>query len=135
MRFYQIEDRTLSGRGMPWIAEFTEGVVCMDECTACGGERWIPTGELRAQLDARRGTQWPDLIGSGHLVGLFVASGRFVGALSQECVRVELGGRVKFAEPTPKRLSLADAPDYHWVDGARLRAARLDFEASGYVDV
>ena len=48
---------------------------------------------------------------------------------------MELGGRVEFAEPAPKRLSLEDAPDYHWVDGARHRSARMDYAASGYVGV
>ena len=134
--YYHIEDRTLFARGMPWIAEFTEGEVRGDECAVCGGIPFWAAGDMRALLEPKRGTQWPDLIGCGAVVvGLFVASGRFVAALRQEGVRVELGGRVEFAEPGPKRLSLADAPDYHWVDGERLAAARFDFEASGYVGV
>ena len=134
-RFYRIEDRTLSARGMPWISGFTEGGTYEEECKVCGGTGLVPQGDMRAVLEPKRGTQWPDLIGDGHLVGLFVASDRFVDALVANGVRVELGGRVEFAEPAPKRLSLADAPDYHWVDGARLRAAKMDFEASGHVGV
>ena len=134
-RFYRIEDRTLSARGMPWIAKFTDGVVHTEECPVCGGGPLVPVGDFRALLESKRGTQWPDLIGCGARVGLFVVSGRFVKALRGKGVRVELGGRVEFEEPGPKRLTLADAPEYHWVDGERHRAAKMDFEASGYVGV
>lgn len=129
-------DRTLFARGMPWIVSFADGVTRSEGCQVCGrGERYGALGNVRALLDPRRGTQWPDLIGCGARVGLFVASARFVGSLRSRSVRVELGGRVEFAEPTPDRLSLEEAPDYYWVDGARHRAARMDFEASGYVGV
>ena len=90
---------------------------------------------MRARLDPNRGTQWPDMIGDGHLVWLFIISGRFVDALRAERIRVELGGRIGFTGPVPKRLSLADAPDYHWLDPERHRAARMDCAASGIVGV
>ena len=32
-------------------------------------------------------------------------------------------------------MSLVDAPEYYWVDGERHRAARMNFEVSGYVGV
>ena len=116
---------------MPWIARFTEGVVHLDKCAACGAPDYFPRGDMRALLEPI-GTQWPDLIGDGHLVGLFVSSGRFVEALRSCGLRVELGGRVEFDEPGPDRLALAEAPDYYWVDGERHLAARMDFEASGF---
>lgn len=133
--FYAIEDRTLYARGMPWIAEFTQGVVRGRECAVCGGLVHRAEGDMRALLERKRGTQWPDVIGCGHLYGTLVASSRFVEALRSESVRVELGGRVEFDEPGPRRLSLADAPEYHWVDGERHLAARYDFAASGYQGV
>ena len=132
--FYQIKHRTFQARGMPWIAKFTQGVVEMDQCATCGVRRRLPRGDMRALLEPI-GTQWPDLIGEGSLVGLFVASRRFVDALRSYGVRVELGGRVEFDEPRPKRLLLAEAPEYHWVDGERHLAAKMDFEASGFVGV
>ncbi|MCY3622445.1 MAG: hypothetical protein OXH68_12145 [Gammaproteobacteria bacterium] len=135
-RFYRIQDRTLFARGMPWIAEFTQGLAYASGCEVCrSGHSYRAVGDMCARLDPKRGTQWPDLIGSGARVGVFVASGRFVRALRAEGVRVRLGGRVNFAEQAPKRLSLTDAPDYHWVDGEGHRAAKMDFEASGYVGV
>ena len=135
-RFYRIQDRTLFARGMPWITEFTAGVARVNGCGICrSGDRFRAGGDMRARLDPKRGTQWPDLIGSGARVGAFVASDRFVKALRAEGVRVRLGGRIDFDEPAPKRLSLLEAPDYHWVDGESHRAARMDFEASGYVGV
>ena len=133
--FYGIWDRTMSARGMPWIAGFTDGVVRTEECAVCGAARLAPTRVMRARLDPKRGTQWPDMIGDGHLVWLFIASGRFVAALRAEGIRVELGGRIDFTGPAPKRLSLADAPDYHWVDANRHRAAKMDCAASGFVGV
>ncbi|MCY3820166.1 MAG: hypothetical protein OXH52_12510 [Gammaproteobacteria bacterium] len=134
-RFYRIQDRTLFARGMPWIGEFTDGVVRTDECKICGAARLWPTSVMRARLDPNRGTQWPDMIGDGHLVWLFIASGRFVEALREEDIRVELGGRIGFTAPAPKRLSLADAPAYHWMDPERHRAAKMDYAASGFVGV
>jgi len=119
---------------MPWIAEFTQGEAALDRCSTCGVKRHFPQGDMRALLEPI-GTQWPDLIGEGSLVGLFVASGRFIDALRSCGVRVELGGRVEFDEPGPKRLSLADAPTYYWVDGEQHLAAKMDFKASGFVGV
>ena len=66
---------------MPWIGRFTEGVVNLDKCAACGAPNYFPRGDMRARLWEENGTQWPDLIGNGDLVGLFVSSGRFVEAL------------------------------------------------------
>jgi len=37
--------------------------------------------------------------------------------------------------PAAAGLSPADAPSYFWIDGERHLAGRMDFEASGYVDV
>ena len=133
--FYRIKHRTFHTRGMPWIGRFTEGVVNLDKCAACGAPNYFPRGDMRARLWEENGTQWPDLIGTGSVAGVFVASGRFVEALRTCGVRVELGGRVEFDEPGPKRLPLAEAPDYHWVDGERHLAARMDLEASGFVGV
>ena len=89
---------------------------------------------MRALLEPI-GTQWPDLIGTGSRVGVLVASGRFLNALRSFEVRVETGGRVEFDEPGPKRLSLADASEYYWVDGEQHLAAKMDFKASGFVGV
>ena len=50
----------------------------MDRCGTCGVADYFPRGDMRALLEPV-GTQWPDLIGTGSRVGLFVASGRFVG--------------------------------------------------------
>ena len=133
--FYRIGDRTLFARGMPWIAGFAEGVVRTDECPVCGAVRLQPMPVMLARLDPKRGTQWPDMIGDGHLVWLFIGSGRFVEALRTEGIRVELGGRISFTGPAPKRLSLDDAPDYYWVNPDRHRAAKMDYAASGFVGV
>ena len=129
--FYRIRHRTFHARGMPWITGFMHGLVYTDQCTVCTALTSFPNGDLRARLEPI-GTQWPDLIGCGH-GGLFVASSRFVEMLRSCDVLVRIGGHVEFDEPAPKRLSLADAPAYYWVDGEQHLAAKMDFEASGFV--
>ena len=133
--FYGIWDRTLSARGMPWIAEFTEGVVQAEQCSICGTRTRSPAPNMLARLDPGRGTQWPDMIGTGHVSWLFIGSRRFVEALRAEGMQVEVGGQIGFTPPAPKRLSLTDAPYYYWVDPHRHRAARMDYAASGFVGV
>jgi hypothetical protein len=46
-----------------------------------------------------------------------------------------LGGGVEFVRPGGSRLHLPDSLEYFWVDGGRHRAASVDFERSGFVDV
>ena len=135
-RFYAIQDRTFWACGMPWIAKLTKGVVREEECARLLQRGYIP-GRWR-RLCAFGLRTWytmarPDRLWSQ--AGLFVTSGRFVKALREKGVRLELGGRVWTDDRLPKRLSLADAPDYHWVDGDRHGSAAMDFGASGYVGV
>ncbi len=121
---------------MPWIQEFAEGVEYEPECGHCGrGRRSQLSDHLKAVMKPNRARFWPDMVGNGHVPGLRVVSMRFVDALRGDGMRVELGGRVEVVEPLRNRLSLADVPDYRWVDGERLQAAKLNFAASGYVVV
>ena len=86
---------------------------------------------MKVEMLANKARFWPDLLGSGTLD--FVVSVRFVDAMREDGIRLELGGTVEILEPLRNRLSLADAPPYFWVDGARHGAARMDFKATGYV--
>ncbi len=130
--FYQITHRTFHTRGMPWIAKFTQGIVDLGQCQSCGALWQSAHGNLRALLEPI-GTQWPDFIGTGSYMDVLVTSGRFLKTLRSFGVLVETGGRVEFEEPGSKRLSLADAPKYYWLDGEKHMAAKMDFEASGFV--
>ena len=120
---------------MPWIQEFVEGVEYEPECGHCGrGRRSRLSDHVKAVMEPNRARFWPDMLGCGSAPA-YVVSMRFVDALRGDGMRVELGGRVEVVEPLRNRLSLADVPDYRWVDGERLQAAKLNFAASGYVGV
>ena len=132
--FYRIEDRTFHSRGLPWIERYSTGVEYAGECGECEGLLRRGSPEMVAELKRNRCRLWPDLIGSGHVL-LMVASGVFVDAMRGEGITVETGGRVRFAEPLRNGLSPEDAPPYFWIDGGKMRAASMDYGASGYVGV
>lgn len=133
-QFYDIMHNTAYKRGMPEIEGIVSGLVDYGSCPKCGRSRRKPEGDLQVRLGKTRARQWPDLLACGKYP-CFVVSERFLNAM-QECgVRVVLGGYVEFAGPNESGLSLEDAPKYYWVDGEGCRAGRMDFEASGYVDV
>ena len=119
---------------MPETREIVEGLDDRGTCPTCGVGRRTPIGDLQVRLGKTRARVWPDVIACGDYP-CFVISDRFLDAM-QECgIRVVLGGRVDFVGCNETGLSLDDAPQYYWVDGSRCRAAKMDFEASGYVDV
>jgi len=134
MRFYEISHNTAYNDGMPEIREIVEGVEEHGICPQCGVTRRNPSGDLRVRLGRTPATQWPDAIACGDYP-CFVVSERFVFALADRGIRLELGGKVTLLNPAAAGLSPADAPSYFWIDGERHLAGRMDFEASGYVDV
>lgn len=133
-QFYDISHNTAYKRGMPEIYEIVEGLEDKGSCPTCGVGRRAPTGDLQVQLGKTRARVWPDMIACGDYP-CFVVSERFVTTMRECGVHVELGGRVDFVGPNESGLSLEAAPQYFWVDGERCRAGKMDFEASGYVDV
>ena len=135
MRYYSIDHDTSYRRGMPEIHEILEGLPDFGSCPECGVNMREPSGDLRVILSDDRAQIWPDLIACGSYP-CFVASGRFVTAMCESDIRIELAGRVDFIEPIENGLSLDDSPGYFWLDGRRShQAGKMDFDASGYVDV
>ncbi len=133
-RFYSFSDNSSHNRGMPVIYKIAEGMIDPGPCPRCGIDGREPSGDLKVVLPKQRGKAWPDAMACGGYP-LLVVSERFVKAM-QECgIRLELGGKITFTGPCPRGLSLDEAPQYFWVDGRRHFAGRMDFEASGYVDV
>ncbi len=133
-QFYEIDHNTAYTRGVPEIYEIVDGLVDCGTCSTCGVSRREPSGDLRVRLGKTRAKFWPDAIACGEYP-CFVVSERFVNAMRECGVRLELGGEVEFVEPNESGLSLDDAPQYYWIDGKQHFAARMNFEASGYVDV
>jgi hypothetical protein len=133
-QFYTISHNTAYKRGLPEIREIVAGLFDRGPCPTCGSGRRSPKGDLQVRLGKTRSRMWPDLLACGDYP-CFVVSGRFV-AVMQGCgVRLRIGGRVEFVGPNETGLSLEDAPEYFWIDGNQSRAGKMDFDASGYVDV
>jgi len=42
---------------------------------------------------------------------------------------------IELVAPLPKRLEGIEPPSYFWLDGERMLGAKMDFEASGFVDL
>ena len=135
MRFFSIMDDTSYRRQMPVIVWIIEGLPNYGPCPECGHDMSDPSGNLRVTLSDDRARIWPDLMACGEYP-CFVASGRFVDAMRECGIRIEKGGRVDIIEPLENGLSLDDSPGYFWLDGKHLhQAGKLDFDASGFVDV
>ena len=135
MRYFSITDDTSYRRQMPEIYEIVDGLPDYGPCPECDVNMRDPTGDLRVILGSDRARIWPDLIACGSYP-CFVASGRFVDAMRESNIRIELAGRVDFIEPIENGLSLDDSPGYFWLDGSGPHlAGKMDFDASGYVDV
>lgn len=135
MKFYDVMDDTSYRRQMPVIYKITLGLTDFGLCPECGATRRDPSGDLRVKLADDRARIWPDLIACGDYP-CFVASGRFIDAMRESNIRIELGGSVEFLEPIENGLSLDESPGYFWLDGRRgHQGGKMDFDASGYVDV
>ena len=128
-------DDTSYRRQMPVVYKILEGLPDYGPCPACGRDMGDPSGDLRVILGDGRARIWPDLMACGSYY-CFVVSGRFIDAMHENDIRIEKGGRVDFIEPIENGLSLDDSPGYYWLDGRRgHQAGKMDFDASGYVDV
>ena len=135
MRFFSIMDDTSYRRQMPVIYKIVTGLPDYGPCPECGHDMGDPSGDLRVVLGNGRARIWPDLMACGGYP-CFVASERFTDAMRRECIRIEPGGEVDFVEPIENGLSLDDSPGYYWLDGRRgHQAGKMDFDASGYVNV
>ena len=133
-KYYDVGHNTAYSRGMPEILKIVRGIDDEGPCPVCGASQRHPSGDLQVQLGKTRAKIWADAIACGDYP-CFVVSGRFVNAMKQAGIRLELGGKVDFVEPNENGLSLDDAPQYFWVDGIKHNAGKMNFDASGFVDV
>ena len=95
MRFFSIRDDTSYRRQMPVVCEIMVGIPDYGPCPKCGINMRDPTGDLLVTLSDDRARIWPDLIACGDYP-CFVASGRFVDAMRESSIRIEIAGRVEF---------------------------------------
>lgn len=132
-KFYRIRHNTAYTQSVPEIYKIVTGLVDNGNCTTCGASRREPTGNLRVQLGKTNATFWPDAIACGEYP-CFVVSERFVNTMREDGIRLYIGG-VDFVGPNESGLSLDGAPRYYWIEGKKHFAGKMDFEASGFVDV
>ncbi len=134
MRLFSISDNSFDTRGFPWGEEIFGDIKWM-ECTACGRRGDDPVGAIEIKLERRKGSKWPDVLGVGHMTGLLIVSERVIEDWKQEGVGNFPCHRAVIRKPYPKKLECSVPPTYYWLDGEIMRGAKLDFEASGYVEV
>ena len=136
MRFYEITDYTVFQKcAMPYISTILEGYPDLGPCPECYEVVGHLTGNLLVKMAESPARVWPDLLECEEYP-CFIVSQRFIDAMLSNNIRIEPGGRVEFEGPIENGLSPDDAPGYFWLDGREgHQAGKMDFGASGYVDV
>jgi hypothetical protein len=135
--FFSVSDNSFYKKGFPWITTTIPSHRIGPECPECHGPTYQPRGDLDVVdvlLDPKKGSRWPDLLGSGD-EQLFIVSERLLDAWRTEGVGEFPASRLRIMGPLPKRLQGTTPPAYWWIQGDKLLGARLDLEASGWVDV
>ena len=133
-RFYSIRDNSFYTRGFPWICSLPQGLGVTYQCKTEGRTLLYATGKMVALLERDKGVKWPDILGCGAFPFLIVSE-RVKDAWDREGIGAFPMEQIEIAAPLPKKLVGTVPPGYFWIDGARLRGALTDFEASGFVDV
>ncbi|MEX0675994.1 MAG: hypothetical protein WD063_02885 [Pirellulales bacterium] len=136
--FFSIADNSFDTRGFPWVDHIVSGAVevALPSCPECGvAPSRIFSGDLDVTLEKRKGSKWPDALGCG-AASLFIVSARVLDAWHHdEAGTFPIGGRISFTGPFPKPLQDVRPPEYFWLDGEKMLGAKMDFDASGFVDV
>lgn len=134
MNFYRVDHNSFDVRGTPWAVKSLTKLK-KTKCPVCDRERSEPTGTIALQLEQNKGNFWPDVLGSGAGYPLFIISSRVV----QEWTKLGLADflitPIEIVPPIPEKLRRQPIQNYYWIDGGKLLGAKMDFEASGFVDV
>jgi len=134
-KFYQCSDNSNWTRGFPWVSRIVSGlrrVVCCDLCNVTIDR---PSGTVQVTLQPNKGVQWPDVLGCGGEYPLTIVSHRVLNDWRKDGVGEFPAGRLEILDPIPAKLPRDQTPEYFWLDGAQMLGAKVDFDASGYVDV
>lgn len=134
MSFFSVTHNSLGAPGFPWAERVAAGLTRGAACGVCGVAPLVAEGDIDVTLEPRKGRAWPDVLGCG-AYPFFIVSGRAVEAWGEDGVGAFPLHRVNLLPPFPEQLRARPAPDYFWLDGAAMRGASLDFEASGFVGV
>lgn len=130
--FFRLRNDSMAPAGSPWITEMTEGVEHCGFCPQCNVPIIRIGIEIHAKLDRRKGSYWPDILGSGD-EQLFIISDRVLSAWREE-LRGEIHTNpLRLLPPFPRRIEHTVPPPYHWLAHERMVGARIDFARSGIV--
>jgi hypothetical protein len=132
--FFTVGSNSLGNPASPWITRLGAGFGVVYRCNSCARTLHGADGPIEAELDPRKGARWFDVVGCGAFP-LLVVSERVVNAWQTENLGDLPCHPLTLLPPFPPKLRGIDPPKYYWIDGARLRGALLDFDASGFVDV
>ena len=133
--FFSVSDNNHSKKGQtyPWAYRIESGKGRRKECQKCKRGSSEIKGEIELLCKLNRKKGWPDVLNC--VEPLLIVSEKVVEDWSRE----EIGGfplykATVFATPDYQSKNGAP-PQYYWIDGKQLLGAKMDFEASGYVDV
>jgi|GEM_PF-3164412 len=132
-RFFDICDNSLHLRGFPWGVKIT-GTMNVHCCSTCRVNGEEPVGDIDVHLDHNKGKKWPDVLGDGSQI-LLTVSLRVLADWQREGIGPFPVHRAIIKDPYPQKLEGIHPPDYFWLDGKQMLGAKVDFEASGFVDV
>lgn len=133
--FFRVNNNSLNYPKYPWAQSIVAGLVDMAECPDCESPQSYCADNLQIVLArSRRTREWPDTFGCG-AEPLFIVSERVLEAWHEEGIGDFPAGRITILEPLPSKLRGTKPPPYYWLDGKKMQGARLDFDASGFVDV
>jgi hypothetical protein len=130
MEFYTVSHNSFKNRSFPWINHIQTGLCDKGICQTCGVHSYQPEGDIQVTLEPRKGSKWPDILGCG-AYPLFIISLRTLEALRDKGIGNLDIGKVEIFGSIPSKLQSHQPPDYFWINGGKLRGAKLDFEASG----
>ena len=120
--------------GPPWIQKVLAGLDRGPACLLCGVQPLLAHGDIQVALEPRKGNFWADVLGCGSY-SFFIVSERVLQVWEAEGIGSFPHHRVHILPPYPKKFGDLPPPAYCWLDGARMRGALLDFDASGFVGV
>ena len=132
--FYSVTHNSFGTRGYPWVMEVDGSYRLISHCSTCDRDIRYADSGIGLILENKKGTKWPDVLGCGYHPFLIV-SDRVVSSWHKEGIGPFPISRAIVRSPLPKKLVGSIPPMYFWVDGKKMYDVKVDYEASGFVDV
>jgi len=134
-KFYTLENNSNWTRGFPWVSRIINGLKDVMYCDLCKVTIDCPVGTVQVTLQSDKGIRWPDILGCGGGWPLTIVSQRVLSQWREDGIGEFPVDKLEILNPVPKKLPRDQMPEYFWLDGEQMLGAKVDFDASGYVDV